>query len=420
MSLQSVVRGRVWLPGDEGFDGVRRPWNLAVEQPVAAVVEAADAADVVALVRHAAATGVSIATQPSGHGASGRTDGTILLRTGKLDHIVVDGRTARIGAGVRSGELQAAAASHGLTGLPGSSPVVSVTGVALGGGLSWFGRAFGWVADSVVAFDVVDASGTLRRVTGESDPDLFWALRGGGGDYAIVVGLEVALRAAPSVVGGRMLWDAGQTRAVADAFRSLVPDAPDELTAWLELVHFPGAEPMVAVDTTFLGDEETARKLLAPLDALPAPMVDSRRTMAVSELGSITAEPTDPSPGMGRAELLTSLDDALDTLLAEPIAPLMAVQVRHLGGALARESDSPHGALAEPFLAYLFGPPTPAVAARQRELAEALPTSGRKPVTFLNPEESLSDALPPEAIARLRRIKADRDPQGVFRANFSA
>jgi FAD/FMN-containing dehydrogenase len=420
MSLQSVVRGRVWLPGDEGFDGARRPWNLAIEQPVAAVVEAADAADVAALVRHAAATGVSIATQPNGHGATGRTEGTILLRTGNLDQLVIDGRIARIGAGVRSGALQEAAAAHGLTGLPGSSPVVSVTGVALGGGLSWFGRAFGWVADSVVAFDVVDASGTLRRVTGESDPDLFWALRGGGGDYAIVVGLEVALRAAPSVVGGRMLWDAGQARAVADAFRVLVGDAPDELSAWLELVHFPGAEPMVAVDTTYLGDEETARKLLAPLDALPTPMVDTRRTMAVSELGGITAEPTDPSPGMGRAELLTDLDAGLEILLAEPVAPLMAVQVRHLGGALARESDSPHGALTEPFLAYLFGAPTPAVAARQRELAASLPVSGRKPVTFLGPEESLSDALSPEAIARLRRIKAERDPQGVFRANFSA
>jgi FAD/FMN-containing dehydrogenase len=420
MSIQSVVRGSVWLPGDEGFDGARRPWNLAIEQPVAAVVEAADAADVAALVRHAAAVGVSIATQPSGHGASGRTDGTILLRTGRLDHIAIDGRTARIGAGVRSGALQKAAAEHGLTGLPGSSPVVSVTGVALGGGLSWFGRAFGWVADSVVAFDVVDASGELRRVTGESDPDLFWALRGGGGDYAIVVGLEVALRAAPSVVGGRMLWDASQARAVADAFRSLVPGAPDELTAWLELVHFPGAVPMVAVDTTYLGDEETARKLLAPLDALPTPMVDTRRTMAVSELGGITAEPTDPSPGMSRAELLTSLDEALDTLLAEPIAPLMLAQVRHLGGALARESDSPHGALTEPYLAYLFGVPTDVVAARQRELAAALPVSGRKPVTFLNSEESLSDALGPEAIARLRRIKAERDPHGVFRANFSA
>jgi FAD/FMN-containing dehydrogenase len=416
--LRGAVRGRVRLPGDEGFDEVRRPWNRAVEQPAVAVVEAVDAADVAALVRFARGTGVSIATQPNGHGASGRTDGTVLLRTGRLDGIDVDpsSRRARIGAGVRSGALQAAVAPHGLTALPGSSPVVSVTGVALGGGLSWFGRAFGWVADAVTAFDVVDADGEARRVT---DGDLFWARRGGGGDYAIVTGLEVALRAAPSLVGGRMLWDARQARAVADVFRDVTADAPDELTAWFALMHFPGAEPMVAVDSTYLGDEETARKLLAGFDALPTPIADTRRPMAVSELGGITAEPTDPTAGMSRAELLTDLDGALDVLLAEPVAPLMAVQVRHLGGALARPSDSPHGALAEPYLAYLFGLPSPAVSERQRALAAALPTSGRKPVTFLSPDESLADALEPAAIDRLRSIKAAADPRGLFRANFS-
>jgi FAD/FMN-containing dehydrogenase len=418
--LRDVVRGRVWLPGDEDFDGARLPWNRAVEQSAAAVVEAADAADVAALVRFADGTGVSIATQPTGHGTTGHTGGAILLRTGLLDDIQIDApaRRARIGAGVRSGALQQALVPHGLTGLPGSSPVVSVTGVALGGGLSWFGRAFGWVADAVTAFDVVDAGGEARRVTADADPDLFWALRGGGGDYAIVTGLELAVRAAPSVVGGRMLWDARQAGPVAEAFRAITHDAPDELTVWLELLHFPGAEPMVAVDSTYLGDEVTARKLLADLDALPTPIADTRRPMTVAELGSITAEPTEPSAGLGRSALLTSLD--LDTLLAEPIAPLMAVQVRHLGGALARPSDSPHGALTEPYLAYLFGIPTPEVAARLRELAAALPASGRKPVTFLAPDESLADALDPAAIARLRDIKSRRDPRGVFRANFSA
>jgi FAD/FMN-containing dehydrogenase len=419
MSPEIKVNGRVWLPGDEGFDSARRPWNLAVEQPAAAVVEAADADDVAAVVRYAAANGHTIATQPNGHGASGRTEGAIVLRTGRLDHIEIDAsaRRARIGAGVRSGALQAAAAPHGLTGLPGSSPVVSVAGVVLGGGLSWFGRAFGWVADSVVAFDIVDASGAARHITAESDRELFWALRGGGGDYAIVVGLEVALRAAPSVFGGRMLWDARESGRVGEAFRVATEEAPDELTLWLELVHFPGAQPMVAIDSTYLGDEAAARTLLAGFDALPAPMVDTRRVMSVAELGSITAEPTDPSAGMSRAELLTRFDD---TLLTEPVAPLMAVQVRHLGGALARHSDSPHGALAEPYLAYLFGVPSPAVADRQRVLAAALPTSGRKPATFLNPDENLSDALGPDALTRLRALKADRDPNGIFRANHSA
>src|SRR5690606_28443848 len=138
------------------FDDARRPWNLAVDQPATAVVEAADAADVAALVRYARATGMAISTQPSGHGATGRTEGTVLLRTGRLDDIRVDapGRRAVVGAGVRSGALQAAVAPYGLTGLPGSSPVVTVAGVALGGGLSWFGRAHGWVADSVTKFDI--------------------------------------------------------------------------------------------------------------------------------------------------------------------------------------------------------------------------------------------------------------------------
>jgi hypothetical protein len=146
--------------------------------------------------------------------------------------------------------------------------------------------------------------------------------------------------------------------------------------------------------------------------------------MAADELGTITAEPTDPGAGSSRAELLTRLDDAAaKSLLADPIAPLMSVQVRHLGGALARPSDSPHGALAEPYALYMFGVPSDprtaeAIAARQRALAEAVPVSGRKPFTFLNPAEAAADAFAPEALARLRRLKEARDPHGVFRANF--
>ena len=418
--MQDLVRGSVWLPGAPGFDDVRKPWNLAITQPVDAVVEAADAADVAALVRHAAANGLTVTTQAFGHGATGRTDGTVLLRTRRLDDLEIDpvARRARVGAGVASGRLQAAAAAHGLTGMPGSSPVVSVTGVALGGGLSWFGRAHGWVSDNVLAFDVVDASGTERHVTATSDPDLFWALRGGGGDFAVVTGLELALHPAPDLYGGRVLWDFTHAPAVVDAYRRIVAGAPDELTVWLDLLHFPGAAPMVAVDATYLGAAATARDLLAPLDALPTPLSDSRRPMAVDELGSITAEPTDPSAGLSHAELLTAFDDAV--ILKEPIAPLLSVQIRHLGGAFTRPSDSPHGPLTEPFALYLFGLPTDpaAVLAKQARYAESLPVSGRKPFTFLNPRESVADAFSPAAVARLRTIKQAVDPKGVFRGSF--
>jgi len=129
LSLREAVRGEVLLPGDEGFDAAHKPWNLAVEQDVRAVVTAADADDVAALVRYAAEAGVPIAVQPTGHGASGSAAGAILLRTGRLDELTVDAgaRTARIGAGVKSGAVTAAAAAHGLIHKPGSSPTVCVT-----------------------------------------------------------------------------------------------------------------------------------------------------------------------------------------------------------------------------------------------------------------------------------------------------
>lgn len=334
-------------------------------------------------------------------------------------------RTARIGAGVRSGDLQRAVAEHGLTALPGSSPVVSVAGVVAGGGLSWFGRALGWVANSVTAFDVVDADGHERTVDAATDPDLCWALRGGGGDYAIVTGLHLALHVAPSVVGGRVLWEGAHAARVAEAFRAITATAPRELTLWLTRMELPWTDPLVAIDMSFLGTEAGAREVMADLDHLPRPLADGRRPMSVADLGTITDEPTDPAPGRSWGELLTALDDAaLAALFGEAIAPLSVVQVRHLGGALAEHSDSPHGPLEEPYLVYLLGVAPDAaraagIGAAQRELASRLPTSGRKPLTFLAPGEHLGKALPAASIERLRTVKAQHDPRRVVRGNFS-
>lgn len=425
--LRAAVQGRVWFPDSVDFDEVHRPWNLVIGQDVLAVVEAADVDDISSLVRFARARGLSIATQPSGHGATGRADGAILLRTTQLNSIDIDpsSRTAMIGTGTKAGELQQVAADHGLTGLPGSSPVVTVAGVALGGGLSWFGRSFGWVGDNIRSFDVVDAEGHARQVSPDADPDLFWALGGAGSELVIVTGLEIQLHEAPEVFGGRQLWPAAQARKVADVFRSMTATAPDNLTLWLELLSFPGADPMVAIDSTYLGSEAEARSLMTATEALPEPLSDSRALMSVADLGTITAEPTDPSAGSSRAELLTSLDDAaLDALLDTPIDPLLSVQVRHLGGALVRPTGNPHGALNESYCVYMFGLPiteevAQSLVEKQADLADALPVSGRKPVTFLNPSESLKGALPESSLVRLRRLKEERDPTGVFRGNFS-
>jgi hypothetical protein len=419
--LKNTINGTTWTVGDPGFDEARRPWNLAVDQKVLAVVEAADADDVAATVGYAALHGLAVTAQPTGHGAGGSADGTILLRTHLLNSVeIVDG-TARVGAGAQWGQVQAAAGPLGLTGLAGSSPVVGVTGYTLGGGLSWFSRAYGLAADSVLAFDAVDAGGAKIRVTAETDPELFWALRGGGGDFAVVTALEFGLHPAPFLYGGRIMWPVERSPEVLAAYREVTAAAPDELTVWFDLLKFPGGPGFVAVDCTFLGEHPGT--LLSPFDRIGGAISDSRGLLPVAELGGICAEPTDPSPGMSGAHLLTGLDDAVaEVLLAEPIDPLISVQIRHLSGALSRSvpGGGAAGQLAEPYLAYLFGLPSQATADRIEGLSKALVphTTGRKPYTMLHDGESAASAFPRETLDRLRDLKRTRDPRGVIRANF--
>ncbi|GAA4984312.1 FAD/FMN-containing dehydrogenase [Nonomuraea thailandensis] len=425
--MREIVRGRVFLPGDDGFDRAAAPWAVGVRQPVVAVAEAADADDVVALVRYARRAGLTVTAQPSGHGASGDVDGMILLRTGRLDEVAVDParRLVRAGAGARWGQVLAATGKHGLTGLAGSSPVVSVAGFVAGGGISWFGRRYGWAADSVRAFEIVSAEGEPVRVTASSDADLFWALRGGGGDYGIITAVELDLYEVPGLYGGRIVWPATRTGEVFEAFRAITADAPRELSLWLNRMAAPPPAPAtVGIDVTFLGEVAEVEELLAPLAAIGGSLSDSRGPMDVAGLGAIAAEPVDPSPMLARTELLTDLP--VGVLAGAELAPLLNMQVRHLGGALAeaRPDGGPGGALGEPYLLHLLGLRLPhlaeAVRARQAALVahagEAV--SGRKPYTFLAPGESAAQAFPAEAAARLARIKRERDPGGVICANF--
>ncbi len=437
--LRRAVRGRVLVSGEEHFEQARRAWNLAVDQPVLAVVEAEDADDVAALVRYARLAGLTISAQPSGHGATGDVEGVILLRTGRLGGVAVrpQARTARVGAGVKWGEVLTAASPYGLTGLAGSSPAPSVVGYTLGGGLGWFSRRYGVAADSVRAFDVVDAEGGRTRVDADSDAELFWALRGGGGDFALVTAVEFDLHPAPQLYGGRMLWPAERAREVLDVFREVTAEAPEELTVWFDLMNFPPlpelpdalrGRSLVTLDSTFLGEAERGRALLRRFEEIGGMISDSRGTLAVADLGDICGEPTEPGPGLGHMELLTGLDEAVATvLLSGSIAPLISAQIRHLGGALARPAlnGGACGHLTEPYSLYMIGIPSDpetavAVETRQKELAGALVpyTSGRKPYTFLGIGERAAAAFPGDVLTRLRGIKRARDPRNVFRSNY--
>jgi FAD/FMN-containing dehydrogenase len=441
-SLRHVVSGRLVTPSDADFQDVRTPWIVNVDQQPAAVLEVAHVGDVVEAVRFAAAHGTSVSAQPTGHAPRTTLDGTLLLRTRALQGIEVDRArgTVSVGAGVKWGELCAALDGTGLMALAGSNPDPSVVGLILGGGVSWFTRAHGFTANSVVSLDVVDPSGELVHVTRASDPDLFWALRGGGGDFGIVVRLELALFDAPEMYGGQLLWPVEHAPAVLKAFRDLALVAPRELTMWAHVLHFPPIpdvpEPLrgrsfVNVASTYLGSAQMANILLWSLrDAAPVEM-DLMQAITPSGLDAVAAEPTEPMPAVEHSMLLAGLDDeAIDALCAavsDPrTCPLMFVQIRGLGGAFSDDSTA-GGAVrpvTEPFQVFALG--VPAVP----ELAEAIPhafsavdaalgrlASGRRMPNFIGEGQDDATGYDAERLARLQAIKRERDPQGVIRSN---
>ncbi|PZF83371.1 FAD-binding oxidoreductase [Jiangella anatolica] len=440
-ALRDNLRGRVVGPRDADWDTQRRAWHLLADQRPAAVVHVTDADDIAAAIRIAAVHGLPVMAQPVGHGATPAADGTILLRTGALDGIEIDSerRVARVEAGVRWRDLNAALAETGLMSLPGSSGDTSVVGYTLGGGLSWFGRKHGYAAHHVLAAELVTADGDLVRVTRESDPDLFWALRGGGGDFGIVVALDLNLLPADGMYGGRLMWPIEHARDVLRVFADVTSTAPDDLSLWAWLLNLPDlpfvpevarGHWLVAVDVVFLGSADDAEEFVRPLRAVAAPWADSLAAMPAHAVGTISQEPDDPLPGMLRSVLLEEFgaaaqDALLDVAAPGSASPMGAYEVRHLGGALARRhgQDGSAGHVDEPYL-LLFGglAPTPELAevvtkSIEATLAAMSPwTSDRALPNFSSGEESRRFHSA-ETLTRLRRIKNRIDPRGTIRGN---
>ena len=226
------IAGRVATPADSDWDAARAAWNLAADQNPVAVAFAESADDVAKVVSFAGRNDLKVAGQGTGHGAValGPLDDTILLKTERMREVEVDAgsRTATIAAGVLVEELGAAAQAHGMCSMPGSSPNVGIVGYTLGGGLSWLGRRYGFACNRVNAIDVVTADGEQRRIDPDNEPDLFWALRGGGGGYAIVTGLHVSLLPISELYAGALVFPA---ELGADALRPVPATAADSRRA---------------------------------------------------------------------------------------------------------------------------------------------------------------------------------------------
>lgn len=430
------ITGRVLRPGDDGFDDARTGYQLALPHRPDLVVAAAGTADVVAAVRHAAAHGLPVAVQATGHGRAAPIEGGVLIHTGAMNEVEVDpaSRTAWVGAGTRWEKVVAAAARHGLAPPSGSSPHVGAVGYTLGGGLGLLARRRGYAADHVREFELVTADARVHRLT--PGAELFRALLGGGGNFGVVTGMRIGLLPITRVYGGGLYFPA--SARVLAAWRDWTADVPDELTSTVGMVPMPDLpmvpEPLrgrhvVHIRVVFEGDAETGERLVAPLRAAGPVLLDTLGVLPYTETGTISGDPPFAHAYTGRSAMLADLGPGdVDTVyeLAGPDAAVpCVVQVRHLGGALARPSAAVIGhrdaRYALHVLSALDDADTGKIADVHRGLIEALYPMG----TFLNfhygpaTDEQVRAAFAPDVYADLVRLKARHDPGGMFHASFT-
>ena len=442
--LRGLCGGRVHLPGDDGYDLARTPWNLAVDQRPAAVAVPHSVAEVAEIVRATAAAGLRVAPQSSGHGAGPlgerSLDDVVLVRLHELTGVSIDptARTARVVGGTLWQDVVAAASEHGLTALHGSAPDVAAVGYVLGGGLSFYARAHGLAANSLSAVELVTADGTLVRASADEHADLFWALRGGGGSFGVVVALEIDLLPYADVVAGMLLWDRERSPEVVRAWAAWTRELPESVTTSLRVMSFPplpelppflSGRQLVVIDGAVLEDDDRAGELLAPLRAL-GPEMDTFARIPAAGVTAIHMDPPAPSPAVSDHAMLAELpEEAIAAYLAQ-IGPgvdtaLLFAELRHLGGALSRPAAGGGVAshvVGEYALFCVSIAPFPEVAAAGRAEAAAMCaalapwTTGTHVLTFAENPVDL-ESVYGDRLERLRAVRAAVDPHGLLLAN---
>jgi hypothetical protein len=441
--LDRALAGRVHQPGSAGFGAACAGFDLAAI-PVPAVAVAATAEDdVITAVRFAADNDLPVAVRATGHGPIPGVNGGLLIGTRAMSAVAVDpaNRTATIGAGATWTPVLAACASLGLAPLCGSAPDVGAVSYTLGGGLGPLGRRYGYCADSVRLLRVVTATGELREVTANSEPELFWAIRGGGGNFGVTTELELDLVPVSTLYGGGLFFPGEAAGDLLGAFGQCTAAAPDELSLSIAFITFPDLEPVPAdlrgrfaahLRVTHLGAPAEAEALLAPLRAVTAPLLDTVQIMPLTAIGMIHADPTRPQPVSSGSAILPRWDQAaIDVLLGHVGAttPHM-LELRHLGGALTRPPAGGNAvghrdAQFNVFTSAYPGPGFADAAGQQAELyRQLLPwTGGRALYNFAAaPDGRAADActaFDDAAMTRLRSVKAAWDPGNMFRFNVN-
>jgi len=448
--LRGQVDGPVLVAGEYGYPEETATFNQVLTHRPVVVAGATNVGDVQNAIRLAARRDLPVSVNATGHGAVVSADGSVMISTRRMTGVAIrpDGFQARVQAGVRWQQVIDRAAEVGLAPLAGSAPLVGAVGYTLGGGLSpVLGRSHGYAADHVREFEIVTADGVLRRVSAELEADLFWAVRGGKGNFGVVTALEFDLFPITRLYGGGLFFDGEHAAAVLHTYREWVADLPDEVGTsfvFLRLPDLPSVpEPMrnrltLHVRFSYLGNAAAGARIIAPIRAAAPAVLDTVTEMPFRQMASIHNDPAEPCAAIDRTTLLRELSkDGVDTLL-ELAGPdvaaqdtLLMVEVRLLGGALSRPPAVPNavGNRAAAFNLFVASIAAPGDedrirAIEARILAAMAPwATGGAYANFLSTEdvtpELVRKAFDPPGFDRLRQVKASYDPGNTFRVNHN-
>jgi FAD/FMN-containing dehydrogenase len=444
-ALEQRVSGEVFASDGAHYERLRRGWDLSVDQRPTLILAARDAADVAAGVRFAVEKGWGVGVQSTGHGVLYPADDSLLIVTSPMTNVQVDAgaRTARVGAGVKWRQVLDAIAPTGLAALMGSSPDVGVVGYMLGGGIGWLSRRYGFGADSLRRIEVVTADGVLRQANSSENGDLFWGLRGGGGNFGVVTAMQFEIYPVPKVYGGNLIYPVDHARDALSRYRDWMATVPDELTSWLALIRFPRQAPQpfrektfVVLIAAFAGSAAEGESLIQPWLDWRTPMDNTFRELPFSEVGTLSRDPVEPTAMYCSSDMIDSLSDAAIDLIVErasdPGSSLSLHVLRHAGGAMARPPADAGAVGNRDAQMYLFmagmAEGSEAAAAVRSEVqsyraALAPHVRGGMWLNFMNgngaeAKARIKEAYQADAHQRLLALKAKYDPSNTFRFSF--
>ena len=438
------IRGRVATPSDSDWDEARQAWNLAADQQPSAVALVQSADDVAKVVKFARENDLKVAGQGTGHGAVplGSLEDAILVKTVRMRDVTIEGEKARVEAGALAEDVADAAVKDGRCSMPGTSPNVGITGFTLGGGLSWLGRKYGWACNRVSAIELVTADGEARTVDAGSEPDLFWALRGGGGGYAIVTALHLELLPVAEAYAGGLLFPSELGAEGVRRYRDWAASAPEEAATMIRFLNLPPipdvpeplrGQSLLAIAGAFLGTREEGEKVFAPLREIGEPVMDTFTQMPAPGLTRIAMDPEPPVPGLGHHRVINELsDEAIDAFVEtagpDSGSPLLLAELRHLGGALARPAenggalDKLDGEFVMLGIGMLMDPAMREPIEGQLDKLSGAMEPWAADGGYFNYAERASDVraiLPAATCDRLSQVKRSWDPEGRILANHS-